>query len=200
MMTNWIEDLWINSPMRVLDQARETRFFCRRRAAPPGGRVLEIGCGRGMGAWLIRRAFEPSAVDGIDINPTMIKVARLTACIRGMGNARFAVADAQALPFATGSMDAVFNFGIIHHLEDWRQGLREVARVLAPGGAFYFEEIYPALYAGGPLRHLLVHPRKDRFQPPDFRAQLAACGLHLLPGYRETRFRILGVAVKGSGM
>jgi ubiquinone/menaquinone biosynthesis C-methylase UbiE len=186
VQTNWIEDLWINSPMRVLDQAREMRFFQRTRPMPAGSRVLEIGCGRGMGAWLIGRAFRPAALEAIDINPGMIRLARLSQRIRGMREVRFSVADAQELPFPSGCMDAVFNYGIIHHLEDWQRGIAEVSRVLKPGGAFYFEEIYPALYAGGPLRHLLVHPRANRFQPADFHRELAARGLRLLPGRRET--------------
>ena len=96
-------------------------------------------------------------------------------------------------------MDAVFNFGILHHLEDWTRGVREIGRVLKADGGFYFEEIYPSLYANFPLRHLLAHPRENRFHGPEFRAALADAGLKLLPGYKENGFRILGVAVKNGG-
>jgi SAM-dependent methyltransferase len=93
-------------------------------------------------------------------------------------------------------MEAVFNYGIIHHLEDWEQGIREIGRVLKRGGGFYFEEIYPALYANVITRRLLEHPTENRFHGPEYRAALQKGGLRLLPGYKETRFAILGVAVK----
>jgi SAM-dependent methyltransferase len=93
-------------------------------------------------------------------------------------------------------MDAVFNFGIIHHLLDWKRGIYEIARVLKSGGGFYFEEIYPPLYANFITGRLLVHPTENRFHGPEYRAALRDEGLRLLPGYKESRFAIVGVAVK----
>jgi len=57
-------------------------------------------------------------------------------------------------------MDAVFNFGIIHHLEDWEKGIQEIARVLVQGGLFYCEEIYPPLYANFLFRRLVAIRRR----------------------------------------
>jgi SAM-dependent methyltransferase len=194
---NWVEAVWVNSPLRTLTQIREIAYFRRARHLAPGARALEIGCGRGVGVELIRRAFRPARVDGIDIDPAMVRRAERRKRRGAMSEASFRVADAQALPYDDACMDAVFNFGIIHHLEDWRRGIREIARVLKPGGAFYFEEIYPALYANAFWRHLLLHPREDRFSGPELRGQIEAAGLSLVPGYRETRNRIVAVAVKG---
>jgi hypothetical protein len=42
----------------------------------------------------------------------------------------------------------------------------------------------------------LAHPRENRFHGPEFRTAMADVGLNLLPGYHESRFAILGVAVK----
>jgi SAM-dependent methyltransferase len=193
---NWVEAVWVNSPLRTVTQLREIAYFRRARRMEAGGRALEIGCGRGVGVQLIRRAFAPARVDGIDIDPAMVRRAERRKRRAAMREATFRVADAQALPYGDACMDAVFNFGIIHHLEDWRKGIREIARVLKAGGAFYFEEIYPALYANAFWRHFLLHPREDRFSGPELRAQLAAAGLALVPGYRETRNRIVAVAVK----
>jgi len=193
---NWVEALWVNSPLRTLMQARELRFFRRRRPLEPGACVLEIGCGRGEGASMVSRAFRPSRIDGIDIDPRMIRLARRRGRAAGGKGLEFRVGDAQRLPYPEGSMDAVFNFGIIHHLEDWREGIREIARVLKAGGAFYFEEIYPDLYANAATRYLLAHPRRDRFGPRELHDALERAGLRLLPGCRESRYRILGVAVK----
>jgi ubiquinone/menaquinone biosynthesis C-methylase UbiE len=196
MQVNWPERLWVNSPVRLLIQKQEVRFFTGMRRMNACDRALEVGCGRGAGARLIFEAFAPRQLDAFDIDPRMVRLAVRNRPARSAGRLLFYVADAQHLPYPAACMDAVFNFGIIHHLEDWKQGIEEIARVLRPGGGFYFEEVYPPLYANVILRRLLVHPTENRFHGPEFRAALSAAGLNLLPGYRETRFGILGVAVK----
>jgi ubiquinone/menaquinone biosynthesis C-methylase UbiE len=196
MKVNWAERLWVNSPLRFLIQQRETRFFRRLRNLEPGTRCLEIGCGHGAGARIIVHTFQPTHLDGLDIDPLMIRLALRRQRRWAADRLRFLVGDAQNLPYVDASMDAVFNFGIIHHLENWRQGIREIARVLKSGGGFYFEEIYPPLYANPITRILLEHPTENRFHGPEYRGALQSEGLRLLPGYKETRFAILGVAVK----
>ena len=196
MKVNWAERLWVNSPLRFFIQQRETRFFKRIRNLEPGARCLEIGCGHGAGARIILKTFQPSQLDGLDVDPVMIRLASRRQPQWTIDRLQFLVGDAQRLPYADGSMEAVFNYGIIHHLEDWEQGIREVVRVLKKGGGFYFEEIYPALYANLITRRLLEHPTENRFHGPEYRAALRNEGLKLLPGYKETRFAILGVAVK----
>jgi ubiquinone/menaquinone biosynthesis C-methylase UbiE len=196
MKVNWAERLWVNSPLRFLIQKRETRFFKRLRNLEPGTRCLEIGCGHGAGAQIILNTFQPASLDGLDVDPFMIKLALRRQRKRRTNQLRFLVGDAQNLPYVDNSMDAVFNFGIIHHLENWRQSISEVARVLKRGGGFYFEEIYPPLYANLITRILLEHPTENRFHGPEYRGALQSEGFRLLPGYKETRFAILGVAVK----
>ena len=196
MKVNWPERLWVNSPLRFFIQQRETRFFKRLRNLEPGSRCLEIGCGHGAGARIILKTFQPSRLDGLDVDPVMIRLASRRQPQWTIDRLQFLVGDAQRLPYADGSMEAVFNYGIIHHLEDWEQGIREIVRVLKRGGGFYFEEIYPPLYANAITRRLLEHPTENRFHGPEYRAALQKGGLRLLPGYKETRFAILGVAVK----
>jgi ubiquinone/menaquinone biosynthesis C-methylase UbiE len=196
MKVNWPERIWINSPLRAWVQRREMGFFEGAKPLLPGSVILEIGCGRGKGVELLNTRFRPSRVDGIDIDPLMIRLAKRGYCGKTSGLSFFLVADAQDLPYPDGCMDAVFNFGIIHHLEDWEKGVREIARVLVPGGPFYFEEIYPPLYANFLFRRLVAHPTENRFHGEQFRAALSAAGLQLLPGFKESRFGILGVAQK----
>jgi ubiquinone/menaquinone biosynthesis C-methylase UbiE len=190
MKANWPEKVWINSPLRLLVQKREVRFLKNFGGLQPGARCLEIGCGRGAGISLIEKTFHPGRVDAVDIDLSMIR----RAMSKRLG--LLLVADAQQLPYPDSCMDAVFNFGILHHLEDWVRGIGEISRILKNNSRFYFEEIYPSLYANFFLRHLLAHPRENRFHGPEFRAVLADTGLKLFPGYKENRFGILGVAVK----
>jgi len=68
--------------------------------------------------------------------------------------------------------------------------------VLKDVGTFFFEEIYPPLYANPLFKIMLDLPRENRFLGPEYRGALAATGLQLLDGYKESRFAILGAAVK----
>ena len=196
MKVNWPEKIWVNSPVRLAVQRQETRFFKKVRRLHPGGACLEIGCGRGAAVPLIFRAFRPRFVHASDLDPEMIRLAVLRGARLHKGRVLHLVADAQYLPYPDACMDAVFNFGILHHLEDWRLGVREVARVLKEGGGFYFEEIYPPLYANFLFRRLVSHPKDDRFHSCEYRVALKDSGLRLLPRHKESRFGIVGVAVK----
>jgi len=198
MKVNWPERIWVNSPVRAWVQRREMAFFEKVRPLAPGSFCLEIGCGRGKGAELVHNKFHPRRLDGIDIDPLMIRLAEKSCNGKAQGLSFFYVADAQALPYPDACMDAVFNFGIIHHLEDWEEGIREIARILLPGGLFYFEEIYPPLYANFLFRRLVAHPTENRFHGEQYRAALLSRRLRLLSGYKESRFGILGIAQKDS--
>ena len=200
MKVNWPERVWVNSPVRRWVQRREARYFKEQRNLPGASRALEIGCGNGAGARILDRTFAFASIDALDLDPQMVQLAQRKQRHWSGDRLHLATGDAQQLPYGDASFDAIFNFGIIHHLEDWQSGIREVARVLKPGGGFYFEEIYPPLYANPLFKHILDHPRENRFHGPEFRGELAACGLELLPGYKESRFAILGVAVKGGAV
>lgn len=196
MEVNWPERWFCRSWVRKVVQWRQVAFFRATRPLLPGAKVLEIGCGDGGGAVIFSRAFAPGLYHGLDIDPAMLRAAARRRHGRLGAIAAFVQGDAEHLPYADATFDAVVNFGIIHHLPDWRQGVAELARVLRPGGTFYFEEIYPPLYANALFRIILAHPRENRFHGPDFRAALAGEGLTLLPGYHESRLAILGLAVK----
>jgi ubiquinone/menaquinone biosynthesis C-methylase UbiE len=200
MKVNWPERIWVNSPVRLLVQRQETLFFKKLREMGTDASCLEIGCGRGAAVELIIKAFGPRRIHASDIDPEMIRLAALKGASRHEGRVLHLVADAQYLPYPDRCMDAVFNYGILHHLENWRLGIGEVARVLKKGGGFYFEEIYPPLYANFLFRRILAHPRENRFYSPDYHTALRDSGLRLLPGYKENRFGIVGVALKEEGV
>ncbi len=197
MNVNFPERIWCNSPLRRIVQRREVRFWKSLRALAPGGRFLEIGCGNGAGALMLMDAFAPKELHALDTDPAMLQLAaRRRAGLEKGRRLHLLLGDAQCLPFTSGSMDAAFNFGIIHHLEDWRLGIHELARVLTPGGSFFFEEIYPPLYANFLMQRLVLHPTEDRFHGPEFKETLQEAGLTLQPGGKESRFGIVGCAVK----
>ena len=95
------------------------------------------------------------------------------------------------------SYDAVFDFGIIHHIPQWRTAVAEAARVLAPGGRFYFEEVTAHALNRLTYRRLFDHPTDDRFTAEQFLDELRRHGLLVLGSV--TRIQgdyLLGVATK----
>jgi ubiquinone/menaquinone biosynthesis C-methylase UbiE len=100
----------------------------RRRA---GWRVLEVGVG--MGADFVRFAKAGANIVGTDLASRSLELAR-----RNAENNRVAPtllnADAQALPFAEGTFDLVYSWGVLHHALDIECALREIHRVLRPRG------------------------------------------------------------------
>jgi ubiquinone/menaquinone biosynthesis C-methylase UbiE len=141
-----------------------------------GGAALELGCGRGVGAELVLDAFGAERVDAFDLDPRMVALARERLARRGP-RARLWVGDATHIPVPDSTYDAVFDFGIIHHVPHWRRVLAEVRRVLVPGGRFYAEEVLASFIRQPIVRRLLEHPQRDRFDQPGFQAALAEAGL-----------------------
>ncbi len=196
MKLNWVERLVVNSPFRVAMQRVEIRRLRAMMALDPGATVLELGCGRGVGARLIAETFSPSTLHALDLDPVMVRKAGATLPSHHH-HFRLYVADGIMLPFRDRSMDAVFSFGILHHIVDWRKAVAEISRVLQKGGRFYLEELYPGAYQNVLTSRILVHPTKDRFWGDDLRTAIGQCGMEMRAATELKRFGILGVAVKG---
>lgn len=94
-------------------------------------RVLEIGVG--VGTDFVRFARAGAALSGIDLTEASIELVRKRLALEGL-DADLRVADAEALPFADGSFDLVYSWGVLHHTPDTERALREARRVLRPGG------------------------------------------------------------------
>jgi ubiquinone/menaquinone biosynthesis C-methylase UbiE len=105
-------------------------------------RLLDVGCGPGQFSIMAAERLPQAEVVGIDLAPTMIELARGHATQSSAAKRLvFDVGDAMALPFADASFDAVLSSGSIKQWPDTVQGLREIHRVLAPGGRAFVLEI-----------------------------------------------------------
>lgn len=140
----------MTNPLRAWLQRRyEAPSLFEGVELPPGATCLEVGCGWGMGVLLIAERFPGCRVIATDYHPEMIGRAqavlaeppRWAESIR-RETIELGVTDATALPFPGASFDAAFAFGILHHIRAWPQAVREVYRVLKPGGAFSCEEVF----------------------------------------------------------
>jgi len=198
MKLNWAERWVVNNPSRVFQQRIELAWLKKRMPLKTGARVLEIGCGRGAGARLVSETFAPALLHAQDLDIEMIRKAGRYLKGDFPGNLSFSVADAARIPFRDRSLDAVFDFGVLHHVPDWQAALTEIARVLKPGGLFFIEELYPALYQNFITRHILLHPAENRFRSKDLRRALGQRGMPLQTCFEVPHLWLLGVAVRGN--
>ena len=98
---------------------------------------------------------------------------------RDLSGAEFLQADAAQLPFTDNHYDLVVDFGIIHHIPNWRDALAEIHRVLKPQGEFFFEELPVETWERGigkPLKKVLKHPYDDMFRQLEFVRELESLG------------------------
>jgi ubiquinone/menaquinone biosynthesis C-methylase UbiE len=100
---------------------------------PPGASLLEVGIGTGRIARpLMARGLN---ITGIDLSPYMMK-RLLESLPPGAARPLLAQADAVWLPFPAGAFQAVTSIHVFHLIAEWQQSLREIVRVLEPGGIF----------------------------------------------------------------
>ena len=105
-------------------------------------RILDAGCGPGQFTILVAERLPEAEVWGIDLAPTMIELARSHAAESpAAARLHFEVADVARLPFPNAHFDAVLSSGSIKHWPDPGAGLRELHRVLAPGGRGFVGEM-----------------------------------------------------------
>ena len=99
-------------------------------AANSGEHILDVGCGDGQLS--VRVAASGAVVQGVDASPAMVAAARALGVAAELGSA-------EALPFEDASFDAVFSNAALHWVSDQEGMMREVRRVLRPGGRFVAE-------------------------------------------------------------
>jgi len=100
-----------------------------------GGVIMDAGCGSGYSTELIVNEYHPSRVIAFDYMPEQIRLARKRKL-----EIDFFVGDLRRIEAGSGICDAVFIFGVLHHLPEWKKALSEVARVLKPGGVLLVDE------------------------------------------------------------
>ena len=200
MKLNWGERLAVNNPIRILQQQLEMYWLSGMKPLDPGGRILEIGCGRGVGAGLIHRTFAPKSLHIQDLDIEMIRKAKKRIARKDYDEMipTLSVSDTLHLPFAAETFDAIFGFGVLHHVPDWQDALMELKRVLVPGGIYYMEELYPSLYQNLITKHILLHPKDNRFRSSDLRQAFDDAQMPLKEAFEFKKLGILGVAIKAA--
>lgn len=169
-----------------------------------GKRVLEVGCGTGL--VLARIAPHAARAVGVDLSPGMLERARARGLDVHEGSAT-------ALPFEDASFDVVCSFKVLAHVPEIEQALREVSRVLAPGGVAVLEFYnrrslrYLARLAAGARRIGQAHREDDiptrwdtpatvaRAMPVDLRIDRFAGVRIVTPAAALYRAPVVGIAL-----
>ena len=177
MRLNVVERVMMNNPVRaVFQRCFESRRLLSMGGPMAGGVALEVGCGRGVGAEIVLDVFGADRVDAFDLDPRMIELAGRRLVARDKRVSLW-VGSVTAIPVKDSRYDAVFDFGIIHHVPNWRDGVREINRVLKPGGRLYAEEVFEKFIVHPVWERVLGHPQEDRFDRDRFVGALKDCGL-----------------------
>lgn len=180
MKLNAIERAAMNNPLRAAHQHHREASWFRRLAggALTGQRVLEVGCGRGVGVEVLLDRLDAAQVTAFDLDPAMVEAARRRLHRRPEGAVSLSVGDVCEIEQQDAGFDTVVDFGIIHHAPDWQAAIGEIARILRPGGLLLFEEVPRWMLATWAMRTLTEHPRENRFEAGEFAEELARNGLH----------------------
>jgi ubiquinone/menaquinone biosynthesis C-methylase UbiE len=135
-----IYDRWISpSVVQALQVDLHERLL---GSLAPDARVLDVGSGGGQHAVQAAQQRPRLRVEGIDVSTTMVRRARVLAQRAGVSDrVNFQLGDAQQLPYADDSFDAVWCAGPIKQISDKSRVLRECYRVLSPGGRLLVMEV-----------------------------------------------------------
>ena len=133
---------------RILDDAYLGADVSRRRresfdavSPKPDDRILDLGCGNGLMTMELSRAVGPNGnVTGLDQSQDMLSSAR-DRCA-GLDNVDLIEGAAEALPFGDGQFDKAVSVQVFEYLADMRPALRELHRVLRPGGRLVIGDMH----------------------------------------------------------
>ena len=129
--------------------------------------VADVGCGPGIVSLHLAR--DARRVVGIDLTPEMLARARADARVQGIANAGFVRGGAEELPLAAGSCERVVTRLALHHLPDPDPALREMKRVLAPGGRLVVADVV----ASEDPAEAALHNALERLRDPSHVRMLA---------------------------
>jgi ubiquinone/menaquinone biosynthesis C-methylase UbiE len=139
-------------------------------APRPGERVLEVGPGPGHYTFEVASRLDGGTLDALDVQPEMLADLTHNAQSQGVENIVPRCGDASLLPYEDASFDAAFLVTVLGEVPDQDEALRELARVLRPGGRLVVGETA----IGGDPHFVSVRALRDRAERAGFSFELRA--------------------------
>lgn len=156
---------WLASQNEIVERELAPRLDRLRDGLQRPLRIFDLGCGPGN---MLRRLDRRGLAYGSDFSLDALAFAR------SKGLRRLLSSDSTALPFPSDSFDCVVALDVLEHIEDDAAALREIARVIRPGGAFLFAvPAFPALWR----HHDVMYGHFRRYRRADFVARVRTAGL-----------------------
>jgi arsenite methyltransferase len=137
------DDAWLDGvPEATIASFAGTGNLFSLGALRPGERVVDVGSGGGIDSLIAAKMVGPSGrVIGVDMTPAMLEKARSSAVAADMTNVEFREGFGESLPVEDGWADVVISNGVLNLMPDKDAALREMARVLRPGGRLQIGDI-----------------------------------------------------------
>ncbi len=183
---------WTREWMSQRTASRELAFLLPH--LQPGMRVLDCGCGPGSITVGLAEIVAPGEVIGLDIEPRQLEAARRLAEERGQSNLEFVQGSVYQLPFPDASFDVAVAHFVLEHVSDPLRGLRELRRVLRPGGIAAIKDPYYPAFVFRPLTpelqrfmELGAKVRQHNGASPTYAVDLRTCLLDA--GFVQTEAR-----------
>jgi len=142
LMLGYSQDILQSLPSGTLESFAGTGNPFRMGELLPGETVLDIGCGAGFDSLIAaRQVGKTGRVISVDMTPAMLEKAAAGVQEAGIANIEFRKGLAEALPVDEASIDVVISNGVINLCPDKMAVMREVNRVLKPGGRIQIADI-----------------------------------------------------------
>jgi len=143
-------------------------------------KILEIGCGNGVGTKFIQEFFQPHEFIATEYDERLVEVAQ----IKNKGS-RFVIeaGNATNLRFANDEFDAVVGLSVIHHIPNWRDCIDELHRVIKPDGLLIIKELSIETFEtpfGRIARRFVEHPYDDMLKKDEFLGYIEEKGFRIL--------------------
>lgn len=143
---------------------------------PADKKILEIGCGNGVGSKYILKIFEPNEFIATDLDERLVEIAMMK---NKDTKAKFEVGNATDLRFLKNEFDAVTGLSVIHHIPNWKDCVDELQRIIKPGGLLIIKELSIESFEtpfGRLSRRLVFHPYESMFRENEFLDYLKKAG------------------------
>jgi SAM-dependent methyltransferase len=137
------EDVWlVDVPEASVESFAGTGNPFQLGILHTGERVVDVGCGAGIDSLIAARMVAPDGmVIGVDMTPAMLAKARRSAADAQVSNVKFHEGYGESLPVADSWADVVISNGVLNLMPEKANALKEMARVLKPGGRLQIGDI-----------------------------------------------------------